>query len=264
MELRGEGREHIATGASPAERAEARRLFSSRDVAIIGVTAYTRFAFLEEQARRENEKRLLAFVELAADLGAPFLRTLISPWGHELDAGVVQRIAEESLNRVAEGMAGFPVKVLVETHDRTSRARDLEPILRQVPSQAIGVLWDMAHSYGRGESLQASLRLIGRRLGYLHVKDMRCNARGQALLCLPGEGDLPLLECRRLLLEWERKWHPELPPIRLAMERLRALLGGGSGCRRCPGLDISFPIWRPPPALGAHLPQTERKRVVRR
>lgn len=235
VELRGQAGEHVDPGLSAAGRRAARRLFSGRGLQILGVTAYTRFADPDRRARRENEERLLAFADLAADLQAPFVRTFIGTWG-EGGAEAAGEAAAESLNRVAERIAGSPVTVLVETHDQVSRVRDLAPILRRVPSPRIGVLWDMAHSWTGGEPLRDSLGLIGGRLGYVHLKDGRLGPSGGLRCCLPGDGELPLIECRDLLaqrdprswlcLEWERKWHPELPPLEAALGRFRALMEG--------------------------------------
>jgi sugar phosphate isomerase/epimerase len=240
VELRGQAGEHVDSGLSAAGRRAARRLFSDRGLQIVGVTAYTRFADPDRRARRENEERLLAFVDLAADLQAPFVRTFIGLWD---DKGRAEAAGEaaESLNRVAERIAASPVTVLVETHDRVSRVRDLAPILRRVPSPRIGVLWDMAHSWRSGEALRDSLELIGGRLGYVHLKDGRLGPSGELCYCLPGDGELPLLECRDLLaerglrswlcLEWERKWHPELPPLEAALGRFRTLMESGQDLR---------------------------------
>jgi sugar phosphate isomerase/epimerase len=235
VELRGQGREHIDPSFSKAERAEVRRLFSARQVSIIGVTAYSRFAFLEELSRRENEEQLLACVELAAELGAPFVRTFVGAWEQGVDSEAIYQGVADSLERVALRMEGSPVTVLVETHDSVSRMGELHKILRRVPSAKIAVLWDMAHSYGLGESLEASLELIGKRLGYLHLKDAHLGPGGEERLCLPGEGEVPLRACRELLwqrgyrpwlcLEWERKWHPELPPLPEALERFKEVMG---------------------------------------
>ena len=66
----------------------------------------------------------------------------------------------------------------------------------------------------------------------MHLKDLRdCDKA----LVLPGEGDIPLREIVRAMekdgytgyfsLEWEKHWHPELPPIEEALASFTALLG---------------------------------------
>ena len=53
------------------------------------------------------------------------------------------------------------------------------------------------------------------------------NPDGTFTLCLPGEGDIPMKEIAATLwqdgyrgyfsLEWEKKWHPELPGPEVAL-----------------------------------------------
>jgi beta-glucosidase len=62
----------------------------------------------------------------------------------------------------------------------------------------------------------------------VHLKDV--TAQG---LTLPGEGDLPIREMVNYLnengydgyfsLEWEKKWHPELPVLEDALDALFGL-----------------------------------------
>ena len=95
----------------------------------------------------------------------------------------------------------------------------------------IGILWDTAHSFRAGEEPAVSLKRIGNRLGYVHLKDEYNDPVKGKVICLPGEGSLPLPEILRVLkdseydpwicLEWERKWHPEIPPIQQALPIFR-------------------------------------------
>lgn len=82
------------------------------------------------------------------------------------------------------------------------------------------------------------MRLLGPRLGYLHVKDAFALPTGGRQLCFLGAGDVPAAEILRLLgsakfagyavVEWEKAWHPELAAADVAMvqhiQKLRAYL----------------------------------------
>lgn len=76
----------------------------------------------------------------------------------------------------------------------------------------------------RGEKIPAGL--------YHLFKD--CTPAPDFALTLPGEGDIPLAAIYRRLredgydgcvsLEWERRWHPDFPPVGTALDAMLALL----------------------------------------
>jgi sugar phosphate isomerase/epimerase len=175
-----------------------------------------------------------AYLDLAASLGAPFLRV----FGGMPPAGEPHSAALSRLGSVFSELAaqaeGKGVTVLLETHDHFATGQRAAEALALVPSGAAGALWDVHHPYRNGEPPAETLRLIGRRLGFVHFKDAR--AGGQ--LVLPGKGDLPLREFVSALkrigyegfisFEWEKAWHPDLPEPEVAfpafIELLRPLL----------------------------------------
>ena len=125
------------------------------------------------------------------------------------------------------------VAVGIETHDDFSSAATIARALADVPSRAVGAVWDMYHTARMGETPAEALSLVGDRLLNVHLKDARRN--GDSLeLCLLGEGDIPVQDVLRLLkqrgyddfvsVEWEKKWHPELPEPEVAFPHHIALL----------------------------------------
>ena len=65
----------------------------------------------------------------------------------------------------------------------------------------------------------------------LHVKDSTTDSDGRRRYVLPGHGDFPMAQLLSILqsnerhiplsLEWERHWHPELPPLDDALKAAR-------------------------------------------
>lgn len=233
VELRGAGREHISPEFSKAERQQVKAMFADQGVEIVCLCAYTRFAMPDADERRQNEADLLEFVDLATDVGAPYIRTFMGKFPDGLSDEVVYDGAADSLNRVGQQIAGSGIMVLIETHDSTSATARLKPLMERISAPAIGVLWDMAHSTREGEALDSAYDLLGPRIKHVHLKDER-HENGQIVHCLPGDGIMPISACRDLLdsrgydgylsLEWERKWHPEMPPLREALPVFHDLL----------------------------------------
>lgn len=119
--------------------------------------------------------------------------------------------------------------LIVETHDALSNPDALQRFVERYPR--VGILWDTHHTWKEGVERPAVTwsRLRGR-TQHLHVKDS--TAAGNYVP--PGTGAFPfrqLLDALRadgfdgvLSLEWERHWHPNLPPIEEALDGFDTVL----------------------------------------
>jgi fatty-acyl-CoA synthase len=91
----------------------------------------------------------------------------------------------------------------------------------------------MYHTARMGETPGQALAEIGDRVINVHLKDGRREAKGWQLLLL-GEGEIPVKDALGLLqqrgyqdfisVEWEKKWHPEIPEPEIAYPQHIALL----------------------------------------
>jgi sugar phosphate isomerase/epimerase len=186
--------------------------------------------------RRENEVILLEFAELAADVNCSYVRTFFGLIPKERNRDEVYDYVAASLNLIGRKLEGSGVMVLVESHDSMSSARMLKPLLSRVTSPAVGVLWDMAHTYRDGEELIYSYDVLQAYIRHIHIKDEYKDEVGKIVHCLPGEGMMPIITCRDLMLskgyrgyfslEWEKKWHPEMPDLKVALPMYWALMAG--------------------------------------
>lgn len=203
---------------------------------------------------------LLAAVELSADLSAGnaadgnaetsaqvrvFPGAGLEPCeqGAEPSAEMVaaDRLGAQRLNAAAARARELGVTMLLETHDSHPRASDIIRILAHVDADApVKVIWDLMHPWRYDEAPTRTAELLADRLAYAQYKDgVRNPGANTVSLTLPGEGELPLVEMRDLVaeisaahgisdpwnsLEWERAWHPELPPVARALESLKMVL----------------------------------------
>lgn len=124
--------------------------------------------------------------------------------------------------------------LMVETHDSLITAERVNRFLAAVPGTAI--LWDAHHTWRKGgEDPVVTWRAIRPSVVHVHVKDSIGvpSARHPFTYVLPGDGGFPVAPLLASLaadgyggpvsLEWERMWHPDLPPLddalRVAAER---------------------------------------------
>jgi sugar phosphate isomerase/epimerase len=179
-----------------------------------------------------NWQEMLAFAELAEALHAPWLRIFGGgTWGTELRFDDYQEAAAMLRRWDAERRSrGWSVDVLVETHDAFSAStpclRLMEEIGRPVP-----LIWDSHHTWRLGgESPSESWEALSPCVKHVHWKDSidRPSARHPFTYVLPGEGEMPIGDVMELLardgfsgavsLEWEKLWHPYLPPLADALQ----------------------------------------------
>ena len=217
-----------------ANKERIRRAFGETGIQLAALGSSARFSAADQAERLQHETAVLDLIKLAKDVDAPIIRV----FGGKRPAGIgmeqaIENVAD-SLNRLAPVAEEAGVAIVLETHDDFSRATDVAEVLRRVPSKAIGALWDTHHPYRMGENVAQVWALLSTRLLHTHVKDAR-RARGDEWdLVLLGEGEVPVREVVRalamrqwpgyLVVEWEKKWHPEIPEPEVAFPQHSRLL----------------------------------------
>ncbi|BBC36163.1 uncharacterized protein SGFS_074570 [Streptomyces graminofaciens] len=218
VELRAHPEEPVHPGIGSAERARVVAEFEGAGVRVLGLAGYARVAAPGEDGPVIEEIRGL--VELARDLGAPFVRVFPGA-SAEQDAAEADAVAARRLGTAAEFAADAGVRVLLETHDSHRTGADAIRILGPVGHHHIGSLWDVMHTWLGGEQPAESYAALSPFLGYVQVKDI---ASADDTTPLPlGAGVLPLTECVELLSrkgwdgwlcwEYEKRWYEAAAPL---------------------------------------------------
>lgn len=181
----------------------------------------TSFRLIDGNA--SDRDALLAYVPWAEAAGVPWLR--VFDGGKTGDAAEIA-LAAAQLDWWQEQRRthGWRVDLMIETHDALVTTPRLLALLAAAPCARL--LWDTHHTWKKGgEDPVATWRAIHAHTVHLHVKDSvsRPSARHPFTYVLPGDGEFPfapLLAALRsdhyrhgLSLEWERLWHPYLPPL---------------------------------------------------
>ncbi len=191
---------------------------------IICVDTSVRIATVDPDGRAAQISDGMAFLEIAAEWESPFIRV----FGGEtqgVDALQAKTAAIECLTTLSQRGRELGVTVLLETHDAFSSSSAVMDILNQVPDA--GALWDTLHPYRVGEQPAETAARLGDRCQHVHIKDGRRTLGEQWELTLLGEGDVPIPEILSVLrernyegwlsVEWEKKWHPEIPEPEIAL-----------------------------------------------
>lgn len=169
---------------------------------------------------------LLAFVPWAEALGVRWLRVFDGQARDEADflAAAIETLGWWHGRRRAHGWA---CDLMVETHDSLFSGERIARFAQAAGGAAI--LWDTHHTWRKGgEDPLKTWHRIRPHVVHMHVKDSinRPGPKHPFTYVLPGDGEFPagpLLDVLRreyegyVSLEWERKWHPELPPVEDAL-----------------------------------------------
>ena len=222
VELRSAGGEDdlaayfARTGVAPYGLAAQVR---AQPVRIVALNAGLRLAGGTEEERA----RLAALAPWAEALGVPRLRVFDggSRWDEAARAAMAATLDWWRGRRQAEG---WRVDLMVETHDVLLGAAAINRFAEEFPG--VPVLWDAHHTWRKGgEDPVATWRGIRPHVVHVHVKDSLPvpGPRHPYTYVLPGEGDFPVGPLLAALsadgyagcvsLEWERRWHPGLPPL---------------------------------------------------
>lgn len=182
---------------------------------------------LHEEEVEKNLDEARRNIDLAAELGAPYIRVFGDrlPQDETRDR-VVDRIVD-GLMTLGEYAQGAGVQVLIESHGDFSRTDDLVEVIHRASHPRVQVLWDVHHPYRfHGEPVAETYGKLHDRIRHVHLKDSSPTGDGPRY-CLVGEGDTPIEESLQLLqsggyggwiaYEWEKKWHPEIEEPEVAL-----------------------------------------------
>lgn len=194
-----------------------------------------------EEARQAVVQEARAMLDLAAELGAPFIRV----FGGKIPDGFTR---EELIGPTGKTLAAAAqygktkgVTVLLETHDDWAASPNTLRLIQAAgPAAPVNILWDVHHPFRMGEAPTETLdnMLKASVISHIHIKDARRDpsekTTGWQLLLL-GEGEVPVKEIVGLLqqinytgylsLEWEKKWHPEIEEPEVALPQYVMVMG---------------------------------------
>lgn len=134
IELRLLGAEIIPADLPAGERRRIRRLAADAGLAICCVACSARFAWAQPAERTENEQLAARYLELAVDLGSPFVRVFGGHRPADQAAETVTAYVAASLQRLGERAAALGPTVVLETHDDFSAGATVAATLALVDS----------------------------------------------------------------------------------------------------------------------------------
>ena len=177
-------------------------------------------------------------MDVCAAAGIPNVRLfgdlIASP---EKTAEIVKAVGA-AIAEVCAYAEGKGVGVLLEVHGDFNTIETVSGVMDACKDyRCFGIIWDIEHSdRAYGDNWRPFYQVVRPRLKHVHVKDYHRHDDGTFTLCLIGEGDVPIRDIVAALqkdgydgyysLEWEKKWHPELPEPEVAFPAYCGVMRG--------------------------------------
>ena len=235
IEWRGGPDGHVSPRTPPAVLANLQRRQREAGVFALAVTAYSSFVSDDAAERQANLDELCRHCDVAAALGASYVRAFIGYDAPRVTPEAVYDRVARALEDAAIYAHGLGLAIALEPHDDFVRPSMVAPILQQVKHPALSVIWDVGNAYSTGEAPSDSLRLLRPRLAYVQLKDGRGLGADWKLADV-GKGEVPLpWAIDRLIVggyrgafsvELDRVDHLELTPAEMALPAAHQAISG--------------------------------------
>jgi sugar phosphate isomerase/epimerase len=210
---------------------ETRRMFADHGVAVSCLSISARYAVVDPGEKGVHFDETRRNLDLAAELDAHLLRVFggAVPEGYTVET--ILPILVGNLRQMGDEAGQYDVTLALETHDAWTDSVTFAQLMAEVDHPRVRVLWDLHHPYrANGESPEVTYANLGPYVANTHIKDsiLSDDPPGYAYVFL-GEGDVPIRKMLALLvqggyngyatLEWEKRWHPDLPEPEEAFPR---------------------------------------------
>lgn len=218
----------------PENIEKTRELLQSHGLKLCGFGASANF-HTEEKAQAGLEEGRKA-VDVCAAAGIPMVRVFGDQLPDKENVSETIGLVGRSIAELCGYAEGKGVDILLEIHGEFNTIEAVSGVIDACRGyQCFGILWDIEHSdRAYGDEWFPFYQVIRPYIRHTHIKDYIRNDDGTFTLCLPGEGDIPIGKIVSTLkqdgydgyysLEWEKKWHPELPDPDVALPVYRDLM----------------------------------------
>lgn len=167
-------------------------------VQVAMVVTYSDFTHPDAQERLHQRDEVRAFIDAAAQLGAPFVRVTAGQRHPGVGEAEGIRWAVEGLTSCLEHAAQAGVTLTYENHtkgsvwtynDFTQPARIFLEVMARTAGTGLRLLYDTANTLGSGDDPLAVLEAVLDRIDVIHVNDIQRS--GVFEPCLVGTGVAP-------------------------------------------------------------------------
>ena len=225
-----------------------KREIREKHLKIACVSSSASLYFSDEDKRAKELGDARRFIDLAASLGAPYVRV----FGGKEQTDTSRFPDEQTKARVAAGLHELGnyagprgVAVIIESHDHFTASASLKDVLQAANSSHVGLLWDAHHTFAASDEEPGfTVKQLGSWIRHTHLKDSTGSGEDRKYV-LTGQGNVPIrrqIESLRSIgykgfycFEWEKVWHPDLQAPEIAFADFARVVGECLGNRQACG-----------------------------
>jgi len=220
IEIRGLGKELYAPKMTPFLPENIKETKAKMASLGLNISCLTSACFLfADEDREEHQKIGKDYIDLASQLGTPYVRVL-GDANPEPEDDVDIDLVLDNLLALADYAKGKDVTILVESNGAFADSNLLLDLMNIVNRPEVGVLWDVHHPYRFClEPIEQTYQTLKPYIRYLHMKDSVME-KGTLVYKMIGEGDIPNKEILQMLnqdgfngyvsLEWLKRGNKNL------------------------------------------------------
>lgn len=163
----------IEADLGAGQRDAIRRRMADEGLSICCIATGCRLAAPDPDERAKHVEDLKRYIDLAADLDCPYIRTFGGKRAQDIQLQAVVEYVVDGYRQVLGLAAERSVTVLMETHDDWSCSAPVRAVVEQANHPNLKVLWDIMHPQRMLERPQDTFRVIGSHTRHLHAHDGR-------------------------------------------------------------------------------------------
>jgi len=191
----------IEISLSPKERKEHRDQMESEGLQFCAIATGVRMAEANRETRSQHIDTLRQAIDLAADLGAPYIRTFGGEFDTSIELSPVIDYVVEGYHQVLEYADQRNVTLLMEVHDAWCHSAPVRAVIERANHKRLAALWDMMHPMRKQEKPQETFSNLGQHTHHVHIHDAVYNEEGKLKITPLGEGLFDHVEPINLLLQ---------------------------------------------------------------
>jgi sugar phosphate isomerase/epimerase len=212
---------------------QTRAELQEHDLRVIGLGSSAQLHESIPDIRATYFDEVRRYVDLAVELGAPYVRVFPNHLPADQPRGDVLARIREGLRVLAEYAQSGGVGILLESHGDVTDSATLVEILGSIDAPNVGLLWDVGNMFMAHHEAPADVyERLAFCIRHVHLKDTDADRR----YVLTGNGVIPLREAIRALVadsypgwycfEWEKRWHPEIAEPAVALPHFIHVMRG--------------------------------------
>lgn len=156
---------------SAERRRDVASRFADQELEVCCIATGVQMAAEDTTVRAGHVEDLRRYIDLAADLNCPFLRTFGGVWSHDKELKVMVDYMVEGYAQVLDHAREREVTVLLETHDHWSNTSSVRAVLELANHPNLRALWDIMHPQRVFERPTESFEVLRPYVAHTHAHD---------------------------------------------------------------------------------------------